>query len=162
MAAFMAYPELRHPFEKREIHPEGTTTVLYSGNSTQVTGSPSPSGGCLIDPSQLPAINGFTLKPEGACMDDICIPVTQANGLVKSVDGRDWFDLVAFADLMEQPYVADEDMQVWSFGEIPVKREAMMTEAKAPDVELTDRTGKVIRLSDFKGRKALIVTWSSW
>jgi cytochrome oxidase Cu insertion factor (SCO1/SenC/PrrC family) len=32
----------------------------------------------------------------------------------------------------------------------------------APDIELTDRNGQVFRLADLKGKKALIVTWSSW
>ena len=39
---------------------------------------------------------------------------------------------------------------------------AMMAGAMAPDFEVTDREGKVIRMTDFKGMKALIVTWSSW
>ena len=38
----------------------------------------------------------------------------------------------------------------------------MMVEAMAPDVEIKDRKGNVFRLADLKGRKALIVTWSSW
>jgi peroxiredoxin len=32
----------------------------------------------------------------------------------------------------------------------------------APDFEIVDREGKVIRMSDYKGKKALIITWSSW
>jgi peroxiredoxin len=38
----------------------------------------------------------------------------------------------------------------------------MMVDAMAPDIELTDRKGEVVRLADLKGKKALIVTWSSW
>jgi peroxiredoxin len=51
---------------------------------------------------------------------------------------------------------------VWSFAEMPVKRESMMVDAMAPDVDVTDRQGNVVRLADLKGKKALIVTWSSW
>ncbi len=29
--AFMAYPELRIPFEAKPIHPEGSESVLYLG-----------------------------------------------------------------------------------------------------------------------------------
>ena len=32
----------------------------------------------------------------------------------------------------------------------------------APDFALPDREGKLVRLSDFKGKKVLIVTWASW
>ena len=49
-----------------------------------------------------------------------------------------------------------------SFAEVPAKRESMMVDAAAPDIEVTDRQGNVIRLADLKGKKALIVTWSSW
>jgi peroxiredoxin len=38
----------------------------------------------------------------------------------------------------------------------------MMTGGMAPEFEVVDRQGEVIRMSDFKGMKALIVTWSSW
>ena len=76
--------------------------------------------------------------------------------------GTEWFDLTAFADLIGQPYVADSESRVWSFAEIPAKRESMMVDAMAPDFEVKDRQGKVIRMADFKGKKALIVTWSSW
>ena len=38
----------------------------------------------------------------------------------------------------------------------------MMVDAMAPDIEFADRQGNVIRLADLKGKKALIVTWSSW
>jgi len=37
-----------------------------------------------------------------------------------------------------------------------------MLNAQAPDLEITDRKGSVIRMADLKGKKALIVTWSSW
>lgn len=155
----MAYPELRHPFDETPIHAEGQTTVLYQGNTVRLdeTGS---GDGLLIKPEDLPRVNGFELKPEGACYQAMCIPLND-RFFVKR-DGRQWFDLTAFADLLEQPCVADEEDRVWSFGEIPAKRESMMVDAMAPDFEVTDRQGNVVRMSDFRGKKALIVTWSSW
>ena len=69
---------------------------------------------------------------------------------------------VATADLLEQSCVVDEPSRVWSFGEIPAAREAMLAHAQAPDFELLDRQGKVVRMADYKGKKALVITWSSW
>lgn len=157
--AMMAYPELRNPFEETAIHPEGSTTVLYQGKSVtlQRTGG---GDGLLIDPADLHRINGFELKPQGACYEDMCIPLNDE--LLTEHDGAQWFNLTAFADLLGQPYVADTDHQVWSFAEIPAKRESMMVDAMAPDLEITDRQGNVLNLADLKGKKALIVTWSSW
>ena len=64
--------------------------------------------------------------------------------------------------MVGQPYVADKQANVWSFAEIPAKRESTLLNAQAPDFEVTDRQGNVIRMADLKGKKALIVTWSSW
>ncbi len=157
--AFGAFPELRHPFETTPIHPAGSTTVLYQGKT--VTLSETGKGdGLLIRPDDLSRVNGFELKPEGACFNDICIPMN-ADLLVEQ-NGKRWFDLAAFADLLGQPYVADKESAVWSFAEIPAKRDGMMVNAMAPEFEVKDRQGKVVRMADFKGKKALIVTWSSW
>jgi hypothetical protein len=157
--AMMANPELRHPFEKRQIHPEGSATVLYQGRATTLarTGN---SEGLLIDPADLPKVNGFTLKPEGACYADMCIPIGES--LLIEQDGEQWFDLTAFANLFGQAYVADTQSQVWSFAELPARRESMMVDAMAPDFEVTDREGQTVSMADLKGKKALIVTWSSW
>ena len=76
--------------------------------------------------------------------------------------GQKWFSLTALAELLGQPFVADLEAGVWSFAEIPAKRENMMVNAMAPELELTDREGQVVRMADLKGKKALIVTWSSW
>lgn len=156
---FMAYPELRHPFEEKPIHPPGSATVLYQGNTVTVSAA-GDGDGLLVKAEDLPSINGFELKREGACYADICIPITQ--DMLVEQDGHEWFDLTAFADLVGQPYVADSEARVWSFAEIPAKRESMMVDAMAPDFEVKDRQGKVIRMADLKGKKALVVTWSSW
>ncbi len=157
--AMMAYPELRHPFEQTPIHPDGCTTVLYQGRTIRLEQT-AEGAGLLIRPEDLALVNGFELKPEGACFDDLCVPLT--GDLLVERGGREWFDLAAFADLLGQPYVADREARVWSFAEIPAKRENMMVDAMAPDFEVTDRQGNVIRMADLKGKKALIVTWSSW
>jgi hypothetical protein len=155
----MAYPELRHPFEEKPIHPPGTATVLYQGNAITVSAT-GDGDRLLIKAEDLTRINGFELKQEGACYADICIPITK--GMLVEQNGNQWFDLTAFADLIGQPYVADSEARVWSFAEIPAKRENMMIDAMAPDFEVKDRQGKVVRMADLKGKKALIVTWSSW
>ena len=157
--AFMAYPELRYPFEATQIHQQGSATILYQGNvfTLDEIGS---GDGLLINPLDLTRINGFEVKPEGACYKDMCIPM---NGkLLINQNGQQWFSLTAFADLLGQPYVVDHEAGVWSFAEIPARRESMQIDAMAPNFEVTDRKGKVVRMADLKGKKALIVTWSSW
>jgi hypothetical protein len=156
---FMAHPELRHPFEATSIHPDGAATVLYQGK-THTLEAAGTGQQLLIRPEDLTEINGFELKPEGACLGELCYPLP--DGMLVDHDGAQWFDLAAFADHIGQPYVADLESRVWSFAEIPAKRERLLVDAMAPDFEITDRQGNVIRRADLKGKKALIVTWSSW
>lgn len=157
--AMMAYPDLRHPFEEKAIHPQGSATVLYQGRNVTLC-EVGDGNSLLIRPDDLPGINGFVLKPQGACYADMCIPIGES--LFVERNGKKWFDLTAFADLLGQPYVADINARVWSFAEIPSRRQDMMVDAMAPDFEVTDREGQVVRMADLKGKKALIVTWSSW
>jgi hypothetical protein len=161
--ARMAYPDLRHPFEEKPINQAGSVTILYAGKTIELQQTLSVEDeGLWVTPEDLTRINGFELKPQGACFEDLCIPLKDHSPLLKQQAGHQWFDLVAFADSLEQPYVNDADNSVWSFGEIPDKRQSMMNDAMAPDFEVVDREGKVIRMSDYKGKKALIITWSSW
>jgi len=32
----------------------------------------------------------------------------------------------------------------------------------APDFAVADRKGKIVHLSDFRGKKVLVFTWASW
>jgi len=58
--------------------------------------------------------------------------------------------------------VADAEARVWSFGEIPVFRGAFVESRIAPDFAVSDRQGRIVHLSDFRGKKVLVVTWASW
>lgn len=159
--ARMAFPQLRHPFEKVAVDAgEGAIVICNERviNVAKVLDEP----GLWVSPEDLTRINGFVLKPEGACLDELCIPIRSGSNLLKTLDGASWFNVAAFADLLEQSYVVDKPSRVWSFGEIPAAREAMLANAQAPDFELLDRQGKVVRMADYKGKKALVITWSSW
>ena len=104
----------------------------------------------------LPAVNGFEVKPQGACRDDICVPIP------KSMTQGAYFDLTAFARKARQAVVADQASHVWSFGEIQALRGGFLNSRQAPDVVVPDRSGRVVRLSTFRGKKMLLVTWASW
>jgi hypothetical protein len=157
--AIMSHPDLRHPFARSSLGDD--TVVLYDNRVTHLQRDQTEAG-FWVTPADLTRINGFVLKPEGACLGDLCIPIRAGSDLLRLEAGEPRINLTALADLLGQAWVVDEPTHTWSFGEIPVKRQSMMADAQAPDFELVDREGKVIRMSDYKGRKALIVTWSSW
>ena len=77
-------------------------------------------------------------------------------------DGKQWINVTELARKIGQAYVADAETGTWSFAEIPAIRSGQLRSAIAPDFELKDRSGKVVRLSDFRGKKVLLKTWASW
>ena len=129
-------------------------TVLYGDKAVPVSGVRPDPKDLWVRASDLKTINGFELKPQGACREDVCIPVD------KKLRQGAFFNLTGFAQKVHQPVVADSG--VWSFGDIPLLRSAFVESRIAPDFAVPDRKGRVVHLSDFKGKKVLIVTWASW
>jgi hypothetical protein len=107
-----------------------------------------------VQKQDLPRINEFEVKPQGACRADVCIPLS------KTLKNGDWFNLTGFAHKIGETVVADQN--VYSLGEIPVLRGSFYNSRIAPDFAVPDRKGKVIHLSDFRGKKTLVITWASW
>ena len=133
---------------------EPTATVLYGDRSVALDSIHTEGADLWVRPQDLPRINEFEVKPQGACRADVCIPIP------KELKKSGWFNLTGFARRVHQSFVNDSG--VWSFGEIPVLRSGFFTSRIAPDFAVPDRKGRIVRLSDFRGKKALIVTWASW
>jgi hypothetical protein len=117
-----------------------------------------------IDPADLERVSGFELKPEGACLNEICVPVRQDtdSDIFITRGGERWFNVAELANRVRQPFAVDYDANVWSFGAIPAERAAFLEQGIAPDFELPDVDGERHRLSDFKGRKIMLLSWASW
>lgn len=107
-------------------------------------------------------INGFEPKPEGFCSADICIPIPDTDEWVQVADGEVYYCVTRFAEKVDQPIVADAERNTWAFGTVPQTEAAMFSQAIAPDFELSNREGDLVRLSDFRGKKVLLLTWASW
>ena len=131
-------------------------TLLYDGRAIVLSRAAADGDALWIQKADLPAVNGFELKPQGACREEICIPIPRP-----MMRGNE-FNLTAFAQRVGQRVVADPAQRVWSFGEIPVVRGAFLESRMAPDFSVPDRKGKPVRLSQFRGKKVLVVTWASW
>ena len=140
------------------------TTVLYEDRTTRVEETLADPNDLWVRPAALPAVNGFELKPEGACIDDICVPVKQDEDSEMFVtrSGVAWFNVTELARRVQQPYAVDHDAAVWSFGAIPARRASFYQKGMAPDFALPDRNGNEVTLADFDGMKVLLLTWASW
>ncbi len=94
---------------------------------------------------------GWAMKPEGACKDDRCVPVPDA-------DGR--FDARAVAERLRMPIVDDAERGLWCIG--PEAGAPPLASARAPDLVLEDWRGDRFALSSLRGLKVLMVAWASW
>lgn len=101
---------------------------------------------------------GWQLKPQGLCIDEICVPVREAKRLT---DGTS-IDLVEFARVTQQNIVFDRQRQVAALGERADSRSDSMSSLLAPDFKLPDIHGRQVSFSDFNRRKRLLLAWSSW
>ena len=131
-----------------------SATVLFGENAVPLDKVRADQQNLWVQSKDLPRINEFEVKPQGACRADVCIPLS------KTLKNGDWFNLTGFAHKIGETVVADQN--VYSFGEIPVLRGAYYNSRIAPDFAVPDRQGRVVHLSDFRGKKVLVITWASW
>ena len=143
---------------------EVAVTILYGDHILTIQHAQIEGTDLWITPDDLMHVNGFELKPYGACRDEICIPVNQSGdgALIRVIEDQTWFNLTGLARKLEQAVVADTASRVWSFGEITALRGTFFNDGIAPDFVVPDRTGKQVSLSDFRGRKILLLSWASW
>ena len=141
-----------------------SATVLFQGRTVTVEKTLSSPTDLWVLPDDLPRVNGFALKPEGACLDDLCIPIRQDEDseLFVRREGNGWINVSGLAKIANQAYAFDAENNVWSFAPAEQAGSSFLKSAVAPDFELRDRDGKVVRLSDYRGKKVMIHTWASW
>ena len=139
-----------------------STVVIYGDRAPEVVGAKAEGDNLWLAAIDLARASGWELKPEGACKGDICIPIAPAREAeFVRADGPS-FNLAAFARLLGQPVLHDDNHGVWFFGEAADTRRATLASLEAPDFELSDLDGTMHRLSDYRGRKVLLSAWASW
>ena len=116
------------------------------------------SGKLSVSNSVLEQATGWSLKPEGLCRDQVCVPVRNVEALIKD----DQVDLAEFARLVSQNIVIDVQRKVVALGEQAQIRSTEMATLEAPDFALPDIHGRQVSFSDYNRRKRLLLAWSSW
>ena len=104
-----------------------------------------------VTAEQFGAATGWTIKPEGACKADVCVPLDQTSG----------FNAVSTAERLRMAIVHDEKAGLWAFGPESLGDRALVS-AVAPELILNDLNGKEFRLSSLRGKKVVIVSWAPY
>lgn len=141
-----------------------SATVLFDGRTVTVDPVLQDANDLWVLPADLPSVNDFELKPQGACFEDICVPVKQDQDSAIFIRraGQAWFNVSELATRLQQPVVVDHETNTWSLGAIPVSRARFVERGVAPNFTLPDWQGNSVSLSDFKGKKVMILSWASW
>jgi hypothetical protein len=112
----------------------------------------------LVTVDDLDRVTGWTLRPEGLCRDNVCVPVRNRAALV--TDGA--IDLRAFGAALGRPVAVEPDAGVAVLGVAPTDVQARLDALEAPPFTLPDLDGNPVSLDDYAGRKRLLIAWASW
>lgn len=100
---------------------------------------------------------GWTLKPEGACKADLCIPLKDAEKLATEAT----VDALALAEAIGLPVVKADSQDLWAIGPEAIGQRTLLS-ADAPDFTLPDIDGKPFTLSSLRGSKVLLYAWAPY
>jgi hypothetical protein len=139
------------------------TTIVYDDTATDLAAAREDGGQLWITTADLKRATRFEVKPQGVCRDELCFPLPKARQqeFIRKTPPVTWFNMTAFAALVHQSVAHDAAMSTWYFGLRSDQRQ-QLSSLQAPDFTLPDLQGKLHRLSDFRGKKILLVTWASW
>lgn len=99
-------------------------------------------------PPELERRTGWTIKPQGACRGEVCVPLRRP------------FDVRDLARRLQMPLVGDERLGVWALG--PEADGHALRSAELPDIALSDRQGREFSLRSLRGTKVFMIAWASW
>ena len=98
--------------------------------------------------------SGWSLRPEGACKGDRCIPLPGR----ETTSGR--VDVALLSQRLGMPLLHDEAHGVYALG--PETTGRVLESASCPEIVLEDLDGQAFSFSSLRGRKVVMVAWASW
>jgi hypothetical protein len=109
-----------------------------------------------LTPDEFRETTGWEIKPEGACRDDVCVPLPR---LVTDAEGR--VDVRIVAEQLGMPVAHDAAHRIWALGPRSGERR-VLDSARMPELVLDDYAGRPFDFASLRGRKVVLVAWASW
>src|SRR4051794_18303018 len=120
-------------------NPVPVTLIDVDGRGHELAGG-------LSDQSAVAAALGWTLKPQGLCRDQTCVPLLERT----------------VVDALGLLVVHDEEAGVAAVAPSAETHHRELAGGKAPRLDLTDVDGHPVSFDDLTGHKRVLVTWASW
>jgi hypothetical protein len=111
-----------------------------------------------LSPQALEQALGWTLKPEGLCRANVCVPL-RARDSVETAEG---VDLDGVASALGRPLAVDGEARAAYLGVSAHERGQRLSSLDAPDFTLPDLEGRPHSLREQRGKKVLLVAYASW
>jgi hypothetical protein len=112
----------------------------------------------LADAASVERALGYRLKPEGLCHGETCFPLRDRAALAQG--GA--LDLAELARVTGRPLALDVAERAGALGVALGDRLAALQGLAAPDFTLPDFAGRAHTLSAHRGKKVLLIAYSSW
>jgi hypothetical protein len=136
-------------------------TVIYGDKISQVASALAQGDNLWLALDDVHRATGWELKPEGVCRGATCVPIPPRRR-DEFVGADKSFNLGAFARHLGQTIAHDDAHAVWFFGEESEARRNHLLTLEAPNFTLPDIDGNTHALSDYRGKKVLLLSWASW
>ncbi len=133
----------------------GAFTLIDDGNEHRID-SQRRGERVILDAAALRDALGWEIKEQGLCRGDVCIPT---RGKVADSSA---IDLEVLAELLGRPLALDAEAGAAFLGASAEERGGRLASLEAPDFTLPDLDGNLHSLSDFRGRKVLLLAYASW
>ena len=111
-----------------------------------------------VTATDIEKVLGWQVKPEGLCRGDVCIPID--DGIVSQDDNS--LNLKDVAAIAGRPSLSAPEARIITIGQPHAVRSKALKDRIAPDFTLPDISGADQALSDWAGKKRLLVAFSSW
>ena len=100
---------------------------------------------------------GWAIQPEGACKEDVCVPLPPT-----AAPTPETVDVEVVAGVLGMPMARDDERGLVAVGPETALTGRALTTARAPELELPDVDGHRFRLSSLRGQKVMLLAWASW